>query len=416
MRLTQATAEAATLPEGKDDAFIYDDAIPEYALRIRRVAGGRISKNWTKGYRFAGQPRRITIGNIETVKEHQARKRAGEIHAMVRLGRDPKAEAIEAKTQAADVFERLLRPYLAKKQKEVRPGSFQEANRYLNEHLKPLHRLPLKKIDQRLAAARIAEIATTSGRSAARGARSNGSAFFTYLMRSGIATSNPFINTPVPKTNGARDRKLDNVELQAIHGALLSDDDFSQVCTILMYTPQRRSEIGNLEWSEVDFDQMLITLPSHKTKNHREHAFPIPAPVVDILKRRSRTWLDGKTPRRFVFGRLRNSGFTAFSRGKRELDARITKARGAPLKAWRLHDVRRTVVTRLHDDLDIPPHIVEAIVNHISGHKGGVAGVYNRAGYARQTRIATTAWATHLMAILEGREPASSVVPIKDVA
>jgi integrase len=412
MRLTQAIAEAATLPEGKDDLFVYDDAVPEYALRIRHVAGGRISKNWTKGYRFAGQPRRITIGPIEIVKEHQARKRASDIHAMVRLGRDPKAEAIEEKTQAADIFERLLKPYLARKLKEVRPESYQEISRYLNQHLRPLHRLPIKRIDQRLVAARIAEIAITSGSSAAKGARSNGSAFFTHLMRNGIAASNPFANVEVPKVNDPRDRKLDDVELQAINSELLPDDDFSQILTILFHTGQRRSEIGNLEWTEVDLDKAIITLPGRKTKNHQEHAFPISAPVLDILKRRPRTWQDGSL-RKFVFGRLRSSGFTAFSRGKRELDARITKARGAPLRPWRLHDVRRSIVTRLHDDLDIPPHVVEAIVNHISGHKGGIAGVYNYAKYARQMRAALNAWAEHLAAILEGRKPQSNVVTMK---
>ena len=49
---------------------------------------------------------------------------------------------------------------------------------------------------------------------------------------------------------------------------------------------------------------------------------------------------------------------------------------------WRLHDLRRTVSTVMHGDLAVPPHIVEAVLNHSGGHRAGVAGVYNRASYA----------------------------------
>ena len=44
---------------------------------------------------------------------------------------------------------------------------------------------------------------------------------------------------------------------------------------------------------------------------------------------------------------------------------------------WTLHDLRRTVATRMAD-LGVQPHIIEAVLNHVSGHKAGVAGIYNR--------------------------------------
>jgi hypothetical protein len=63
------------------------------------------------------------------------------------------------------------------------------------------------------------------------------------------------------------------------------------------------------------------------------------------------------------------------------------------LAAWRMHDIRRTVATRL-GDLGVLPHVVEAILNHISGHRAGVAGIYNRATYAAEKREALNCWAT----------------------
>jgi integrase len=412
VRLTQAVAEAASLPEGKDDHFIYDDKNPDYAVRIRRQRSGQIAKAWAKGYRFAGQYRRITIGDIDIVREPQARKRADEIEAMVRLGRDPKAEAAEAKTEAADTFGRVLRPYLAQKEKEVRASTFTEVRYNLEVQFKSFHRLPLKRIDQRLAAARIAEITIDSGPSAAKVARSHGSAFLTHLMRSGIAASNPFANTPVPKTNEEERRPLNDDELRGINAALLPDDDFSQVVTVLMFTGQRRSEIGNLEWSEVNLDKAAITLPPHKTKNEEWHTFPLSQPVRAIIERQPRTFADG-TLRRFVFGRLQNSGFTSFGRGKAALDKRIAEMRGAPLEHWTLHILRHTFSTRCHDDLDVSPHIVEACIGHTGGHRAGVAGRYNHAAYARQMAAAMTDWARHLTAILENRDAEGNVVALK---
>jgi hypothetical protein len=57
-----------------------------------------------------------------------------------------------------------------------------------------------------------------------------------------------------------------------------------------------------------------------------------------------------------------------------------------------LHDIRRTVATRLAD-LGVLPHVIEAVLNHVSGHKAGVAGVYNRASYTAEKRAALELWA-----------------------
>ena len=59
----------------------------------------------------------------------------------------------------------------------------------------------------------------------------------------------------------------------------------------------------------------------------------------------------------------------------------------ASITPWRLHDLRRTAVTGMAE-LGITPHVIEAVVNHITGHKGGVAGIYNRAAYAPEKRAA----------------------------
>jgi integrase len=73
------------------------------------------------------------------------------------------------------------------------------------------------------------------------------------------------------------------------------------------------------------------------------------------------------------------------------------------VKPWKLHDLRRTVATGMAE-IGIEPHIIEAVLNHFSGHKSGVAGIYNRASYAKQMKTALIRWAEHVDAIVSGRE------------
>ena len=74
------------------------------------------------------------------------------------------------------------------------------------------------------------------------------------------------------------------------------------------------------------------------------------------------------------------------------------------------HDIRRTVATRMAD-IGIEPHVIEAALNHFSGHRRGVAGVYNRSTYEPQIKTALARWSEHVIALVEGR--ASNIVPMR---
>jgi integrase len=62
---------------------------------------------------------------------------------------------------------------------------------------------------------------------------------------------------------------------------------------------------------------------------------------------------------------------------------------------WTIHDLRRTVATGLAQ-LGVAPHVIERVLNHISGTFGGVAGVYNRFHYQDEMRAALELWAKHV--------------------
>src|SRR5262249_13706435 len=155
---------------------------------------------------------------------------------------------------------------------------------------------------------------------------------------------------------------------------------------------QRRNEIGRLTWSEVDLGRKLIALAPERTKNSRSHGVPLSSQASAILERQ---------PRRteFVFSKR---GFINWSDVKTRLDQR------AGIAPWRLHDLSRTCATQL-GELGVQPHHIEAILNHYSGHRAGVAGVYQRAKYEPEMRAALQKWADHLEALIVG--PRKQPVP-----
>jgi integrase len=108
-------------------------------------------------------------------------------------------------------------------------------------------------------------------------------------------------------------------------------------------------------------------------------------------------------------------------RPKAALDKAITEARSkaaaasgttaAPFVPWSVHDLRRTVATGLQR-LGVRLEVTEAVLNHISGSRGGIAGVYQRHDCASEKRAALDAWATRVLAITERRMPDDNVVKL----
>ena len=65
-----------------------------------------------------------------------------------------------------------------------------------------------------------------------------------------------------------------------------------------------------------------------------------------------------------------------------------------------LHDLRRTAATGMAR-ANVPPHVVERILNHVGGSIRGVAAVYNRHAYADEKRRALEDWAEHVARALQ---------------
>jgi integrase len=397
MRLSKVTASQVEVPAGKTERFEWDDDIPGFGVRARR--GG--SRVWVFQYRLGDKQRKITFGSVSAVSAQDARARAAILHAKVKMGEDPAGQKMENRARASETFDRVLLPYLAFKKARVRSRSYNGIERHLKIHCKPLHGLQLASITQRNVAALLSRLAVSSGPTAANHTRASLSAFFAWSMKEGLVEDNPTVSTNRAVANGPRDRVLSDNELHDIWQALPASD-YGRIVKLLVLTGCRREEIGGLRWCEVDLDRALITLPAERVKNGKEHELPLSPMAVAILQEhRASAGL-----RDFVFGRGAN-GFQAWSPSKELLDQRLPG-----IQTWTLHDLRRTLSTRLHE-LGVPPHIVEATINHTSGHKAGTAGVYNHARYTREKTTALTRWADYVLAVVEGRPVTDTVVALR---
>jgi integrase len=270
----------------------------------------------------------------------------------------------------------------------------------LTNHAAPLHKLRLGEIDRRVIAQRLGEIETASGPVARNRVRSSLSAFFGWAVTEGLLDANPVQGTAKLDEGGSRERTLTRQELAELWSVLDAEPNpqFADIVRLLILTGQRREEVGSLRWSEVELDRGLVILPPERTKNSRQHEVPLSRQAKTIVARQPK-----RKGRDFVFG-IGEAGFSGWSDCKARLDqALLTARRQTNRKAkampdWRLHDLRRTCATGMAE-LGVPPHIIEAVLNHISGHKAGVAGIYNRARYANEMREALDKWAAHVEAI-----------------
>jgi integrase len=405
MKLDAKTVAGLELPDGKDDYIWFDGSLSGFGYRLRRrQRDGRVRATWVAQYRANGRTRRAMNTPVEKLKPAEAYEAARRILARVALGGDPQAEKATKRLEAARTLRSGIDAYLEARRPELRPGSLRIAKLYLTgPYFRPLHGASVSEISHPDIAARISAIERAHGSLTAAAARRAVSTFFGWAMAEGLLGRNPVnpvIGTRKPADPQPREHVLLDEELVAIWLAC-QDDDYGRIVRLLILLAARPQEIGGMRFgSELDLDAGIWSLPAERSKNHRAHRIVLSVAALEILQH-----VPQQVSREHLFG-SRGRGFNAWGNGKRMLDARL----GASVRPWQLRDVRRTVATRL-GDLGVQPHIIEAVLNHQSGHRRGVAGIYNRSPYEREVTAALSMWSECVLALVEGR--GSKIVPLR---
>jgi len=387
-KLTKRVVEGVSKGE-----VIWDSEVKGFGARRQRTD----AVFYLLRYRLNGKQSFYSIGRHGSPwTTDEARTQAKRLLGQIASGVDPLAER-KAQREANPeelTFGEASERYIKAKLSEWKPGTAVQVINHLRSLAKPLHPLPLVEINRRKLAEVLQAIQTNSGPIARNRTRTSISAMYKWLDAEGLVPegTNPAAGTASADEGPSRDRVLTQAELAEVWAAL-DDDHVGDIIRLLVLTGQRRNEITKLRWSEIDFDKALLTLPPARTKNKRTHELPLAPQALAILKRWTAHGVRGKTNDGLVFDAV------GWDLRKKKLDKAILANRdGKPMPHWTLHDLRRTCATGLAE-LGVLPHLIECILNHLSGFRSGVAAIYNRNRYLPEMREALVKWADHVDAI-----------------
>jgi integrase len=346
---------------------------------------------------------------------------------MVANGLDPRAEdkarlagAKKDKREAADrlrlegelafenVADRWLDHYEHEKQR--RPASVRQAKLVVENHLKPaLSGKPLPYIG-RTELQPVIDAIPAKQKGMRRAVFAYTSILFGWAARRGDIPANPLTDMEKPLAPSPRDRVLNDEELRKLRIAARDmHGPFGAFFRLLILTGQRRSEVAGIDWEELDRAAATWTVPAKRAKNDTAHIVPLSGPVMAELDQLAGSAPDSSTVAQWpsnglILTTTGKTPISGISKAKLRLDAIIAEANsGVSMPNWRIHDIRRTVATGFQR-LGVRYEVTEAALNHISGAKGGVAGVYQRHDWKEEKRAALEAWSGFVSRLETGEE------------
>jgi integrase len=399
------------------------------------------AKSFAVRYRYAGQPRKLTLGAFPAITLEAARDIGGKALRAAAEGRDPATEKQAAKGDAKkaaaeetrgkrDLFENVAREFIERHaKKNTRESSWRETARILGfkpdpndpgqllvvepQNGKPPTVISLwtgRRVQEISKRDVIALLDTVRDRAPVMANRNLAAVrkLFNWCLARDVIQISPCSLIEPPAPERSRDRILTDDELRLVWNAAGADaSPFGPLVKLLILTGQRLAEVGGMRWDEVDLANKLWTLPAERVKNGERHEVPLSDAALGILTALPRI----KTTKGFVFTTTRDAAVSGFSRAKDSLDAAVEASLtndAKPPEHWTFHDLRRTLASGMAR-LGIQLPVIEKVLNHSSGSFRGIVGVYQRHSYADEKRNALDAWASFVQSTVSGKKPANVV-------
>jgi integrase len=286
----------------------------------------------------------------------------------------------------ADRVEDLLETFIGQRLSQNR--SVAEISRLLRREIgKPWAGRSIHEISKRDVIEIVAAIEQRGALASANKTLKSIKTFMSWCVGRAIIEKSPAEGIPLPNKESARDRVLNDTELaKVILSARQMSEPYGGIVEFLALTGQRREEVAQMQWEEVDVAQRLWTIPKARSKNKKPHFVQLSDVTLAVLKRQTQ---EGP----LVFSMLGQRPFQAFSLAKLELD------RLSGVTEWRIHDLRRTCVSGMAR-LGIAPHVADKILNHQTGTISGVAAVYQRHDFMAERQEALKRWGAHVGTVL----------------
>jgi integrase len=388
----------------------WDDALRGFGVRVSY--GGK--RAFVVRYRALGRLRRLTLGPYPDLPLVEARRRARLALGDVAGGSDP---AEEKQVQRDGLrFKDLAKDYLEHAEKWHR--RWNEEKRIIDKDLLPvlswrllndIKRREIRALVENIARKRNAPI--MANRTLALLSR-----MFNFALDREWLEASPAARIKEPGKEGSRDRVLNDDELRLLWAELetLAAGDgalrhrqlptesakrdpaitpaTAEAFQLQVLTAQRPGEVWSMRWTDVDLESGWWLIPGTVAKNGQPHRVPLVRDAVRILKARQAS-ADERS--RFVFENRAGAGSVAHRAKK----AASILSRSLNF-AFRAHDLRRTVATRMAET-GVPRDHIARILNHVEGGPAATR-VYDRYSYDTEKRAALERWSRKLDAILAG--------------
>jgi integrase len=364
---------------------------------VRIWATGRMT--WSLRYYPAGRERRISLGEYPVLSLAEARDKALAIKRQVTAGEDPRRS--KTRITLSESVERWAADQEARKRK-----SWPEMVRILRLHvLGELGNMALADIARADVRRLLEQLRDRKGLTAqVNRVQAAMSGIFTWALDAGEIETHPM----------SRMRPLVHEQNR---GVVLSLDQLAKIwqaadevpslagpaVKLLLLTAARREEVGQMRWSELNFQEAIWYLPAERHKGKRGLAFPLSRAALGILNEIPRGVRGDH-----VFSS--NGGATAFAGWKR-LVVSLRKAAGLDVD-WRIHDIRRGVATGLGEHLQASEELVGQVLGHSKLSRIGITAAYDKAERMGARGQLLEAWARKLVEAANGKVE-SNVVPMR---
>lgn len=405
-------------PSGERPVELWDELV--------RGLGFRVGHSGTRSFhvmtRVHGRQVRQVIGPYPATKLKVAREEAGEIIRQARKGVNPREMRRQTQREAEraqrDTFAAVVEDFIEKYAKP-RNRRWAETDRTFKVNVHPIWgKRPIASITRRDVIDLLEKIDKERGPYMSNRTLAAIRRLFSWAVERDMIDASPAMNVKPVGKEVSRDRVLTDEELRAFWKATEADDyPWHPFLRTLLLTAQRRSEVAQMRWADVDIegDKPLWSIPREFTKMDRAHDVPLAPEVVGILDALPRN------PGPYVFSTVDGTApVSGFTLAKRRLDDKMigimreaaTEADNHPETVerlrWTLHDLRRTAATNMAA-LGFPPHVVGAVLNHSPGGTHGITAIYVRFRYDDERRQALMAWARRLEQIVSEAPPTNVV-------
>jgi integrase len=453
-KLTKTAVDALQPKQRADgalaDAYLWDGETKGFGCKCTPAGKKVYVFQFRAGGREA-KTQRLTLGVHGSITCDQARELAKRHVGAKASGRDPAQEQRDERRKKASAitFAECCELYLASNGGEKR--SWDETRRLLEyDAVRAWGSRPASSIAEE-DVMRLIEAVKARAPVTARALFLRLRPLFKWAKPLGYVAANPMADLKAPPPPKARDRVLDDAETRAFwKGTERLGWPFGPCFQLLLLTGQREDEAAGIEQAELDRALSFWRLPggnSGRTKNGLEHLVDLSPQAAGILSRLPRPACEGG--RSYLFTTTGDKPISGFSNAKTRLDgfmcaelneklwSRFLEAGGrydisrpltdeirerrdraaqslgfsdaetlqaSILRPWRLHDLRRTAATGMAG-LGVPPHVVERVLNHISGSQGGLMGVYQHHEYRSERKDALLRWGAYLDRLTSGRPP-----------